>query len=201
MTINETTATRDGLEARIEFLRAVGTESMQHSDRGLLSHLVETRGLLERWGARPALCDAGLFHSVYGTEVYKLTTIPVSMRGRVQEVIGPEAEAVAWLFCVMKRETLKDNLKRETDLGVGSHLTGERLAITREQFSDLTNLMFANTLEVVGRLSVKNKNHRDAVRELIDFRDTAMPAAREDLDAFLSTVDLEPPRRWWQFWK
>jgi hypothetical protein len=194
-------AASDELGARVEFLRSVGTELMQHSDRGLLSHLIGTRGLLEQWGARPALCDAGLFHSVYGTEVYQLTTIPMTMRSRVQEVIGPEAEAVAWLFCVMKRETLKDNLGREADLGVTNHLTGERCAITPEQFADLTNLMFANTLEVVRRLSVTNKNHREAVRDLIPFGDAALPAARQALDAFLRTVTLDPPRRWWQFWK
>jgi hypothetical protein len=50
-------------------LREANTEGMQHSDRGLLDHLFGTRQLLVEWEARAALCDAGLFHSVYGNGI------------------------------------------------------------------------------------------------------------------------------------
>ena len=56
------------LENRLRFLRKASTEGMPHSDRGLLGHLLGTRQLLVEWEARPALCDAGLFHSVYESE-------------------------------------------------------------------------------------------------------------------------------------
>ena len=53
------------LENRFRFLREVNTETMPHSERGLFDHLLGTRQLLVEWGARPALCDAGLFHSIF----------------------------------------------------------------------------------------------------------------------------------------
>jgi hypothetical protein len=93
------------LDKRLEFLLDVNVEEREHSERGLLSHLLGTRRLLLEWGARSALCDAGLFHSIYGTEGYQQATVPLSMRARVQELIGNEAECLAW-FCVMRRETL-----------------------------------------------------------------------------------------------
>src|SRR6058998_441559 len=52
------------LENRIRFLRKANIEGLPHSDRGLLDHLLGTRQLLVEWAARPAACDAGLFHSV-----------------------------------------------------------------------------------------------------------------------------------------
>jgi len=45
------------------FLREVNTQEIPHTERALLDHLLGTRQLLVEWGARPAVCDAGLFHS------------------------------------------------------------------------------------------------------------------------------------------
>ena len=58
------------LERRVCFLRAAHTDWMAHTERGLLDHLLGTRQVLMDWRAQPAVCDAGLFHSVYGTEHY-----------------------------------------------------------------------------------------------------------------------------------
>jgi hypothetical protein len=90
------------LENRLRFLRKASTEQMPHSDRGLFDHLLGTRRLLVEWEARPALCDAGLFHSVYSTERYELKAIPLSMRDEVRQLIGDEAESLVWLFCMMR---------------------------------------------------------------------------------------------------
>src|SRR5688500_4710344 len=101
------------LERRLEFLRKANADGMPHTDGALLDHLLRTRQLLVEWEARPALCDAGLFHSVYGTEYYELKAVPLSMRQEVQQLIGEEAESLVWLFCTMRRETLLDNVKRK----------------------------------------------------------------------------------------
>ncbi len=148
---------------------------MAHSGQGLLDHLLGTRRLLVEWGARPALCDAGLFHSVYGTEHYQPRTIPLSMRTQVQEMIGTEAEALAWLFCVMRRASLFENLNRPGDLRVQDRLTGEWLPLSREQFCDLVNLSFANTLEALPRLSWSSRRACRAF--LARFRSSALPVA------------------------
>jgi len=141
------------LENRLRFLRKANTEGMPHSDRGLLDHLLGTRQLLVEWEARPALCDAGLFHSVYGTEYFELQAVPLTMRNEVQQLIGDEAESLAWLFCMIRREALYENPGREGDFRVQHRLTDEWLPLTKIQFQDLFTLALANSLEAFPRCS------------------------------------------------
>jgi len=181
---------REGLDKYLDFLRDVNVAAREHSGRGLLNHLLGTRQLLLEWGARPALCDAGLFHSVYGTEGYQQAAVPLGMRARVQELIGDEAEALVWLFCFMRRETLSGNIGRRGDLAVTHRLTGERLPMADRQFDDLVNLTFANELEAYPRMA--RTWRRGCWAYLQGFRQVAMPSARRAFDA------LRP--RWWEFW-
>src|SRR6266487_7010918 len=113
------------LENRVRFLRAAHTDGMPHSERGLLDHLLGTRQLLVDWRARLAVCDAGLFHSVYSTEHYAPTAVPISMRAGVQQLVGAETESLAWLFCVMRRETFDQNRLRHGEFTVQHRLTSE----------------------------------------------------------------------------
>src|SRR5262249_40137618 len=91
--------------ARLDLLKSLGFAELEHdSPVPFLSHLVGPRRLLTTWGASPALCDAGLFHSVYGTEYFVPDRTPE--RDDVVAVIGPEAERIAWLWCTCERATL-----------------------------------------------------------------------------------------------
>lgn len=194
-----TDVTGQVLETQLQFLRDAKIDGKKHSDKSLLHHLLGTRNLLAEWGARPALYDAGLFHSVYGTESFKVTSIPMSKRETVREVIGDEAEHLAWLFSVMRKQTLLGNLDRSEDLKVQSRLTEEWLPLDRHQFSDLVNLMIANSIEQLPRLP---KRYAVSARSfLMRFRAHAMPAAQRALDEFSSAVDHYAQRKWWQFWK
>jgi hypothetical protein len=168
---------------------------MPHSDRGLLGHLLGTRQLLVEWETRPALCDAGLFHSVYGTEYYELQAIPLTMRSEVQQLIGEEAESLAWLFCMIRRETLYENPGREGELRVQHRLTDEWLPLTKIQFQDLLTLALANTLEAFPGCSWfwRRILRWDLRRYLRRFRDIAIPPAQRAFDR----IDA----RWWEIWK
>ena len=183
------------LEKRLRFLRKANTEGMPHSDRGLLDHLLGTRQLLVEWEARPALCDAGLFHSVYGTEYYELQAIPLSMRNEVQQLIGDEAESLAWLFCMIRRETLYENPGREGEFRVQHRLTDEWLPLTKIQFQDLLTLTIANTLEPFPRCSRFERRYlrRYLRKYLRRFREAAIPPAQRAFDR----IDV----RWWEIWK
>ena len=46
--------------------------------------------------------DAGLFHSIYGTAVFHHQTM---IEDVIQSVIGEKAEHLAYLFCILGRET------------------------------------------------------------------------------------------------
>jgi hypothetical protein len=179
------------LENRLRFLRKANTEGMPHTDRGLLGHLLGTRQLLVEWEARPALCDAGLFHSVYGTEYYELKAIPLTMRNEVQQLIGDEAELLAWLFCMIRRETLIQNLGREGEFRVQHRLTDEWLPLTKIQFQDLLTMTFANSLEAFPRCSWMGR--RNLRRGLRHYRDIAIPPAQRAIDR----IDVQ----WWEIWK
>jgi hypothetical protein len=77
--------------------------SMPHSNRSLWDHLLGTWTILKEAGEPEYLCDAGLFHSVYGTRHYRLQCVPFERRHEVQELIGLQAEHLVYLFCVIDR--------------------------------------------------------------------------------------------------
>lgn len=83
------------------FLRDAGAQQASHSGRSLLDHLWGTYRLLQQRGEEPAVCLAGLFHSVYGTSIYQSATI--QDRAAVRDLIGERAEQLAWLFCQLQR--------------------------------------------------------------------------------------------------
>jgi hypothetical protein len=183
------------LEKRLRFLRQANTDGMPHSDRGLLDHLLGTRQLLVEWEARPALCDAGLFHSIYGTEYYELQAVPLTMRNEVHELIGDEAESLAWLFCMIRRESLLENPGPEGEFRVQHRVTDQWLPLTKTQFQDLVTLTIANTLEPFPRCTRFERRYlRRYLRTYLRrFPDIVIPPAQGAFDR----IDV----RWWEIWK
>jgi hypothetical protein len=101
----------DSTSTKIEFLKKMGTNETSHSGGILLDHLVGVSEILKEMNAPKYVQDAGLFHSIYGTAVFHHQT--VSDRQVVQDLIGEEAEHLAYLFCVLGRET-----DRQTEIAV-----------------------------------------------------------------------------------
>lgn len=128
------------------FLRRQGAESLAHSDGDLLAHLQGVHDLLHSWGSRPALCDAGLFHSAYGTEIFPTGAVPVELRPVVRDLIGAEAETLAHLFGTVRRTSLFDAAFDGPPFLLETR-TGESVGVTRTQYSDLAALTVANWLE------------------------------------------------------
>lgn len=176
------------LKRQISFLRDANTETLPHTDRGLLDHLLGTRQLLVEWGADTSVCDAGLFHSVCGTEHYEPKAIPLSMRTQVRQLIGDQAEVLAWIFCIMRRDTFDQNLCRDANFSVQHRVTGEWIPLSVDQFHDLVTITFANTLQAFPRLSWSVRRNY-----LRPFRSLASLAAQ---NAF-SRLDTN----WWEFWR
>lgn len=88
----------------VHALRAVGAERTRHGggSRSLLDHLVGTWSLLRRANEREAVQLAGLFHSIYGTNIFRVATLRAddpAHRAAVQTLIGEEAESLVFLFC------------------------------------------------------------------------------------------------------
>src|SRR5205085_10859501 len=105
----------------------LNTDDMPHTERSLFDHLLGTRQLLVEWGVRPALCDAGLFHSIYSTEHYEQQALPLARRGEVRELIGDEAESLVWLFCMLRREAFFMDVGKSRCPSIEYLATGENI--------------------------------------------------------------------------
>ena len=100
-------------ESKIEFLRNLGCDEINHTNQTLLEHLIGVYKLLKSWNAPEYIQDAGLFHSVYGTSYFK----PVILIDRevVKNIIGIHAEALVFIFCFLPHPRAQEisNIKNE----------------------------------------------------------------------------------------
>lgn len=138
----------------VEFLRSLGIEEVPHSgEKGFFAHLVGVYNDLQRWGAEQDVCRAGLFHSIYGTEMFRRWALPVERRGEVQELIGERAEWIAYVNCVMDRSTFYTQVDDESDgpYRIRNRETGEMMEMTRPDFDELVRVHLCDWLEQVER--------------------------------------------------
>eukprot|EP00560_Eucampia_antarctica_P007715 CAMPEP_0197827050 /NCGR_PEP_ID=MMETSP1437-20131217/3930_1 /TAXON_ID=49252 ORGANISM="Eucampia antarctica, Strain CCMP1452" /NCGR_SAMPLE_ID=MMETSP1437 /ASSEMBLY_ACC=CAM_ASM_001096 /LENGTH=301 /DNA_ID=CAMNT_0043427765 /DNA_START=56 /DNA_END=962 /DNA_ORIENTATION=- len=93
---------------------------LEHNgDAAFDDHLKGVQAILRNWGAPDYLCDAGLFHSIYGTEGFQGFALPLSERESVRDLIGAPAEKLSWTFCMIDRWSMDQHLlewKREDPL-------------------------------------------------------------------------------------
>jgi hypothetical protein len=164
------------LERKIDFLRSSLPDVTHASSVPFLDHLIGVRQVLAGWQARPSLCDAGLFHSVYGTQYFRPGR-PLD-RDEVRGWIGDEAESVAWLWCFADRHTLGANGARDRDLWLRHRDGDERIPIDRQQLEDLANLWAADAFEQADRLA---DDEMGFARGLVELHALQLPAAAEAL--------------------
>lgn len=131
----------------IQFLESHGAAEIEHSSEDFLSHLKGVMDILKSWKAPEYLCLAGLFHSVYGTEVFQDSLIPKDLRPKVQSLIGEEAEEIVYLFGIMSRRDFLLLLNKEGDFHIRSRFDKKKTSLNSKKLEDLCNLYVANRLE------------------------------------------------------
>lgn len=89
--------------AALALLNSLGTAEHAHTKGTLRDHLIGTSALLADWGNPDHVVLGGLFHSVYGTQHFKVSSTSLDNRASVAAVIGERAEQLAFLFCVTDR--------------------------------------------------------------------------------------------------
>ena len=89
-------------------VREFGTQGIFHFGRPLTAHLIDTAKWLDKWGASSTLVRAGAFHSIYGTEEFREKAVSLDQRPKFQQIIGQDAEALVYLFCMANRHTFID---------------------------------------------------------------------------------------------
>ena len=102
---------KDLTSIKIDFLKSLGSDKVNHRDQTLLEHLIGTRDKLKDMGKPEYLQDAGLFHSVYGTAYFMPEKGLVDDRQIVKDLIGDQAEEIAWWFCTLESE-MNDSFER-----------------------------------------------------------------------------------------
>lgn len=124
---------------------AHGASSTAHSGNKLWDHLLGVHRILHAVGSSDYVCHAGLFHSVYGTHLFKTATIPASNRSDIKNLIGLDAESLVWAFCTLPRPSLFETSLRQKTYEWLSELDTH---MNKTQFrNDLIRLECANLLE------------------------------------------------------
>jgi hypothetical protein len=54
-----------------EFFRTIGADEVGHSDKTLLAHAISVYNDLKEWGCDEDVARVGIFHSIYGTELFQ----------------------------------------------------------------------------------------------------------------------------------
>jgi hypothetical protein len=139
--------TSNGIVAEFKaYLLAHGAEDRAHSGSNLWSHLSGVHDLLQRAGRQKYVCDAGLFHSVYGTQSFKQVTVDIAKRSEVQALIGQQAEQLAFAFCELPRPKLLEIALRSKHIPTEISAYAESKQ-TDQFYQDLLALECANLAE------------------------------------------------------
>ena len=176
-----TTPTHDSPDPRRSLLRRLGYSQLVHDSHvPFMSHLVGTARLLRSWGERPSLCDAGLFHSVYGTEYFE-PDAPAD-RDEVREVIGEDAEAIAWVWCAIRRDTIDLSDSPPT----AEQRAGGSIRLSEQMAADIATLWAADTVEQIGRMAPSERGFADGLDRVLHL---AGRPARAAVDRSLGELD------------
>ena len=135
-----------------KFLKDSIPEALEHTGASAFDdHLKGVQCVLRGWGADTNVCDAGLFHSIYGTEGFQGYKLPFTRRPDIRKLIGSKAEKLAWIFCVVDRATVDLTLQTKSFEFVSREELG-RFVIPlsgEEEWLDFLELTLADWLEQV----------------------------------------------------
>lgn len=137
------------MPSKLAFLLYLGTHRVPHSGSTLLMHLLATSATLDRWGCNQSTCDAGLFHSIYGTQHTSAFIDPApESRYAVRQLLGDVAERLVWLIGALDRDRLYCDLAcgsaTKGEVGV---LSGQTVKLTETELSAICHILAANWLD------------------------------------------------------
>jgi hypothetical protein len=129
-----------------------GISDQPHTGKTYIGHLLAVHRLMEEQGCGTDACRAGLFHSVYGTEMFQGFKLPLERRAEVRAVIGERAERLAYINCAMDRASFDVALARvEAPYSFSDRLAGTEIALDGADFDDLCRVHLYDWLEQVPR--------------------------------------------------
>ncbi len=129
-------------------LAELGAGDFAHLTGSLEEHFIGTHDLLADWGARPVLCDAGLYHAAYGTTKFTQIMVPLEHRRLVAEIIGDDAEAIVYRYCSCDRAAVWPIIGSAIPLPFRDRFTNEIIDLPLPSLRDFCELTAANSLQI-----------------------------------------------------
>lgn len=129
-------------------LLELGADAFAHVSGSLAQHLRRTEALLRTWGHRDALCVAGLYHAVYGTEGIRGSLAGIDQRASIAQVIGAETERLAYLYGACARAAFHPRIGTPDQLRFVDRFTASEYPIAEGTLRDFCELTLANEMEL-----------------------------------------------------
>ncbi|XP_068640581.1 uncharacterized protein [Aristolochia californica] len=120
------------LSSLLAVLRSVGAGECWHKHGSFLDHLVDMYRIPYLWGCPRSVALCGLFHSAYSNSYVNLAIFdPSTGRDVVCRHVGPEAERLIHLFCIVPRQPLihDDLLFHYSDDDLVEHLRDSMISV------------------------------------------------------------------------
>lgn len=156
----------DTLTEHYQRLLALGADAFPHVAGSLAPHLLRTASLLHAWGNRPALCLAGLYHAVYGTDGIRGSLVALEHRGAIANIIGSDAEHIAYLYGACDRDAFHPRIGTAASLQFVDRFTRSEYPIHDTALRDFCELTLANELELALSSGAFFIKHRDDLARL-----------------------------------
>lgn len=135
-----------------DYFQRVGANDVKHSNKGYLAHAIGVYNDLKEWGWNEELANIGLFHSIYGTQLFQGFTLPLDRRDEIRGLIGDRAELLSWWNCAIDRPYFDTQvLQKSGPYQLKDRFTGDIVDISDADFEALCFLHLCDWLEQVGR--------------------------------------------------
>ncbi len=152
-----------------DYLLAQGVDTVAHSGKTFMGHLIGVYRLMKAAGCDEELCSAGMFHSIYGTQLFQDFKLPLERRGEVRALLGERAEKLAYLNCAMDRPSFDRAVEEGcSPYRFRNRITSEEVELSERDFDDLCRIHLYDWLEQVPRSRYGWNYRRSAFRAMAD---------------------------------
>ena len=135
-----------------DFFREVGADEVAHTEKTYLAHGIGLYSDLKQWGWDEEMARIGLFHSIYGTELFQGFTLPLDRRDDVRALIGDRAEWLSYLNCAIDRTFFDAQvLKSSGPYQILDRFVNSQIQVSDGDFQDLCIVHLCDWLEQVER--------------------------------------------------
>ena len=154
--------------AHHERLVAMGAGDFGHVAGTLAPHLANTAALLRQWGNRDALCVAGLYHAVYGTDGIRGELTSLACRSIIVDFIGTDAEAIVYVYAACDRDAFHPRIGTPRATQFVDRFTHTEYSIPVPMLADFCELTLANELELARGSAGFLAKHQRELAELAE---------------------------------